>query len=134
MFTPFADQSHFDICNPWIIIPCLTKFPDQVLNSLCKFWIKITSGARGVVVIRAYLSREITGPMPSVQIIRIISICVFGIPALIFLHPDDERSGNNLHVYVFDSLPAVFTILNDLVNAISLNIFHHIPLHVLFND
>ena len=72
--------------------------------------------------------------MPSVQIIRIIRIGVLFVTAFIFFHPHDIRARHHLDVLRLNPFPSVITIGNDLVHAIRLHIFHHVPLHIFLDD
>ena len=90
---------------------------------------------RGIEIILIIgFSRNVAGPMPSIEVIRIICISVFGISTVPRFHPYNVNTRDHLDVTVFHSFPSMVTIGYYLINPIIRIIFEHIPLHILFDN
>ena len=128
-----ADQAHFDIRHAGIVIPGFRKLFHQVYHPILEIGVEISACRGRIIILGTDFPWKVRRPMPTVQIVRIVGIRVFFIPAGVFLHPDDERTGDHLHIDILHSLPTVIRIRNHLVHAIVPGIFHHVPLHVFLN-
>ena len=144
VFSPFADDPHFYIRYPWIVIPCLSEFLYQFFYALRKRRIKVPPanggifvfffyiGAHGVrfLFIRTFFRIYSFRPVPTGQVVRISG--VFRLSAMPGLQPYKKNPGNYLDIYVFHAFPSMIAVSDNLVYPVIGVILDHIPLHIFF--